>query len=341
MKLRKLTPAVSMYKEPALGTKDAKSRIIALAIDKKSKDPKMGIAREITEKKPNPNLLNIFHKSKLILVKSDDLKKWEKVEDIKINNLIETIDELYTDNKDFIGIHDVNIYNRKGTKHVYLSIGFKYKNKKDFEIYLGHAKGKSLKNLTATKPVLYPKSKITKGYKEVAISPLKHKKIRINLAEVLLSGQRCIFSTIASVESTSLSKTWVFKNLINLGRIKDKWCNGALSPCCILPKKFLRKNNLLVGIVNGRKPNKKVNGKLIRGKFSPGLILFDYKTGNIPWISPEPLFEDPDAKTATFASEFIQTKKDEGILYCHINGSFVRAYKLKAKELKKLLPKKI
>ena len=48
--------------------------------------------------------------------------------------------------------------------------------------------------------------------------------------------------------------------------------------------------------------------------------------------------EDPDAKNITFASDFVQDKK---ILYAHVDDSFIRAYEIDAKELKKLLPKKI
>ena len=76
----------------------------------------------------------------------------------------------------------------------------------------------------------------------------------------------------------------------------------------------------------------------MNGDFAPGLALFNPKTGEIPWISSQPLFKDPKATTITFASEFLEINKEEGILYCHPNDSFVRAYKIKASALRKLLP---
>ena len=35
--------------------------------------------------------------------------------------------------------------------------------------------------------------------------------------------------------------------------------------------------------------------------------------------------------------DFVQTEKDKGVLYCHVNDSFVRAYEIDAKELRKYL----
>ena len=89
------------------------------------------------------------------------------------------------------------------------------------------------------------------------------------------------------------------------------------------------------------RPEKILEGKKVYGKFRPGLFLFNPKTGEIPWVSPNPLFEDPKARTITFASDFLQISKHEGILYCHVNDSFVRAYEIDAKELKRYLKEKV
>ena len=56
-----------------------------------------------------------------------------------------------------------------------------------------------------------------------------------------------------------------------------------------------------------------INNKKVFGRFMPGLILFNPKTGSIPYISSEPLFEDPDATTITFASDFIQLNKNKAL----------------------------
>jgi hypothetical protein len=73
--------------------------------------------------------------------------------------------------------------------------------------------------------------------------------------------------------------------------------------------------------------------------FSVGLFIYDYEKGKIDWISPEPLIIDSEARTITFASQFVLTGLGEGILYAHVDDSFVRAYTLKAEDLKTLLPK--
>ena len=69
------------------------------------------------------------------------------------------------------------------------------------------------------------------------------------------------------------------------------------------------------------------------------MILYNYKTGKIPWISSDPLFEDPDADTITFASDFLMRNENDGILYTHIDDSFVRAYRIEGEALREFLPK--
>jgi len=72
--------------------------------------------------------------------------------------------------------------------------------------------------------------------------------------------------------------------------------------------------------------------------FSVGLFIYDIEVGKIDWVSPEPLIQDSEAKTITFASQFVETNNGEGILYAHVDDSFVRAYTLKAEDIKSLLP---
>ena len=73
--------------------------------------------------------------------------------------------------------------------------------------------------------------------------------------------------------------------------------------------------------------------------FSVGLFIYDYENGKIDWVSPQPFIQDSEAKTITFASQFVETKKSEGILYAHVDDSFVRAYTLDAEAIKSLLSK--
>ena len=93
-----------------------------------------------------------------------------------------------------------------------------------------------------------------------------------------------------------------------------------------------------VGIINGREANRELNGETLYGVFSVGLFIYDYENGKIEWVSPEPLIRDSEARTITFASQFIETKSNEGILYAHVDDSFVRAYTLYAEGIRGLLP---
>ena len=100
---------------------------------------------------------------------------------------------------------------------------------------------------------------------------------------------------------------------------------------------LILEKNKIVGILNGRVANSKEGDKIIYKEFSVGLMIYDYEKGKVDWISKKPLIMDTDAKIITFASQFIQIKSNEGILYAHVDDSFVRAYTLYSDELKKVL----
>jgi len=340
MKLKKINNIVSMYPEPVFGTVLAEKRVMALSVDKKSKNPIRGLIREITKSKGNPDVPGFIDESKLIIVESENGLKWKKVKDLEIKRISEIIIKLSGNDKYFIGLEDPDIWtDEKRVKHVYFTIAFKFKDKIGYEVYLGHAQGNDLENLNATEPVLGPIGKNITGFKEVCISPIE-KKYRINLTEMGIINKEEI-SAIAAVKSEDMSKPWEYlKIALDPRKMKYGWCKGHASPCTFLPADFLKTpKNLLVGIINGREKSKKINGKKVYRKFRPGLILFNPKTGEIPWVSPEPLFEDPDARTITFASDFILTENNKGILYAHINDSFIRAYEINLKELKKYIKK--
>jgi len=359
MKLVKINEAVSMYIKPVLKGK-AEQRVMALAVDKAQK-PFIGLAREITKSKGSVDVPGFVDESKLIVVESADALNWKKKKDLEIKNIGEIIRELEGDDRYFIGLEDPDIWaDENGKKHVYFTIAFKYKEKEGYGVYLGHAEGSSIEKLVASKPVLAPVGKF-RGFKEAAVSLVKKNNCWMNLTEALLVENGDELSVIVSAKAANISKPWEYKEVVlnpkkikiplgfltlqlgkgnktQLKEIKYEWCKGDASPCCFFPKDFLDRGDLLVGIINGREQKKVVNGKRVYGKFRPGLILFNPKTGKIPWISPEPLFEDPDARTITFASDFLRTGKKEGILYAHINDSFIRAYKIDGRELEKYVP---
>jgi hypothetical protein len=331
-----------MYPKPVFGTVKAEQRVMAISIDKKTKNPYLGLAREITKSQGTPDKPGFIDESKLIIVESKNALKWNKKSDLRIKGIDKIITELSGKDKYFIGLEDPDIINERKIKHVYFTIAFKYKKKVGYAVYLGHAQGDSIENLTATKPVLSPFGEF-RGFKEVTISPINKKGYRINLSEAQLVIKNEELSVTISAEGKDLSKPWKFKEIVlDPRKMKYNWCKGETSPMILFPKDFisLKSKELVVGIINGREVKKIVNGEKVHGKFRPGLIIYNPETGEIPWIASECLFEDPDARTITFSSDFLRTKKDEGILYAHINDSFIRAYKINARELKKLLPKK-
>ena len=90
--------------------------------------------------------------------------------------------------------------------------------------------------------------------------------------------------------------------------------------------------------MNGRAANQRVGDKTLYGMFSVGLCIYDYENGKIEWVSPKPFIQDSQAKTITFASQFVEIEKGKGLLYAHVDDSFVRAYTLHADAIKLLLP---
>lgn len=343
MKLIKLNNAVSMYSKPVFGTVRAEQRVMAISIDKETKNPYLGLAREITKSQGTPDKPGFIDESKLIIVKSKDALNWKKKSDLKIKGIQNIIKKLSGKDKYFIGLEDPDIINEGKIKHVYFTIAFKYKNKVGYAVYLGHAQGNSIENLTATKPVLSPIGKF-RGFKEVTISPINKKNYRINLSEAQLVINNEELSVTITAKSNSLSKPWKFKEIIlDPRKMKYSWCKGETSPMILFPEDFisLKDKNLVVGIINGREVKKIVNKEKVHGKFRPGLFIYNLETGKVKWISPTCLFEDPGARTITFSSDFLRTSSEEGILYAHVNDSFIRAYKINSKELKKLLPKNL
>ena len=337
----KLNSAVEMRDAPALGTADGKKPIMALAIDKSSrKGFFIGIARAVVKRKGDVAVSGFIDKSKLVIVESKDGLKWDVKEELKIKEIKNVMEKLVEPEDYFIGLEDPDIFVEGGVTHVYFSISFKLKHM-GYVVYLGHAEGKNLYSLKATKPVLSPdldKIDECSGFKEVAISPIVFKGSRINLCE---SGywdfeNDCHVSTIVSTEVKNLNRAWNFSKVVGDPRkMKYLWCQGHLSPAFILPPAFLEKDNLLLAIINGRTRTKSLMGKKIYGRFAVGLALFNPKTGELPWISPTPLIDDKEARTITFASDYLPINSKEIILYAHIDDSFVRAYKINLQKLKK------
>ena len=85
-----------MWEYPVLGSEDQKDgkRFMALCIDPTSKNPYMGIARQVTHRKGSPDVEGFVDRSKLVSVKRNNLLNWEVVADLKIIGLEEMIKDL-------------------------------------------------------------------------------------------------------------------------------------------------------------------------------------------------------------------------------------------------------
>lgn len=326
----KLNSAVEMWDKPSLGTIDGKKPIMALAV---SKHPKMrnyvGIARKITKREGSPDVFGFVDRSILFLVSSKDGLKWKVDKELEIKNIDKIVEELGKKNETFIGAEDPDIVFHDGVYHVYFTLPFLIRPA-TYRIYLGHATGKSLDALEATYPIACPIfEKKLNGFKEACFAP-REEKTNFVLAETGIETRKgIVYSAIGMLSFTSYDSNWNFERIvIDPQRASARWYRAHASPCRFIFENY-RANGNLVGILNGREHGEIKNNRRIYGKFRPGLFLFNPRNGRVPWVATEPLFEDPAATTITFASDFVQTSANEGLLYAHVNDSFVRVYKIK------------
>jgi len=207
------------------------------------------------------------------------------------------------------------------------------------KIYLGHAVGKDLDSLTMTEPVL--SADRIGGAKELSVVPLNSKGFRFNLVESSKSEIDFTYSVVRLALVGDMGKSWKFGEIVFHPKKQNiPWIGGHASPGPLFSENFidLGKGKRL-GVINGREANRLVGGKTLYGMFSVGLFIYDYENGKIDWVSPKPFIQDSEAKTITFASQFVEMGKGEGILYAHVDDSFVRAYTLNEEMIRTLLPK--
>jgi hypothetical protein len=285
-------------------------------------------------------------RSELHRISGESLEHFKVGNRIKIKNEEEIIEKIGGDEFDFLGLEDPDIYidDKTGLTHLYFTMPFYHKTKKHtYLICLGHAVGENLDSLEMTEPVLLPTEKNNfENAKEVSIVPENSQGICQNLIESSRHEDNIYYSTVRVVTAKDMGEPWEFgQTVFHPFEHQDiSWIAGHASPGPMLPKSFIDMGEgKMLGIINGREANTMVGKKTVYGMFSVGLFIYDYENGKIDWVSPEPLIIDSEARTITFASQFVPTGEGEGILYAHVDDSFVRAYTLKAEDLKNLLPK--
>ena len=240
-------------------------------------------------------------------------------------------------------MEDPDIWIDEKTKltHVYFTIPIKSSDsEKKIRIHLGHATGKDLRSLEMTDPVLLDNQVLGASAKEVSIAPVNSKGVRYNLIESRDREPEATYSIVRVAVAEDMGKQWQYgETVFHPTEHNIPWIGGHASPGPLFPRSFIDVGEgKLLGVMNGREANKKIGDQITYGMFSVGLFIYDYENGKIEWVSPNPFIRDSEARTITFASQFVETSPSEGILYAHVDDSFVRAYTLYAEGIGAMLP---
>ena len=270
-------------------------------------------------------------------------------EKLDIKNESEIIAQIYTPVLKFIGLEDPDIWidTEKDLMHLYFTLPVVNTiNENKSTTHLGHAVGKDLNSLAMTAPALLANEHY--GAKELSVAPVNTKGFRYNLVESSDKVGDTVYSVVRVVLSEDMGTPWEFGEIAFHPHTSGlAWIAGHASPGPLLSKNFIDVGEgKLLGIMNGCEANQIIDGKTKYGDFLTGLFIYDYEQGKIDWVSETPLIRDSEAgkdgrRAITFASQFVETEQGKGILYAHVDDSFVRAYTLDATQLMKLLPKSI
>lgn len=299
-----------------------------------------GVVRCIEQRQGDLRFKGSLDRSVLYKTKSiNGLEKYKITHPLIIKGSDKLIRQLLDKKHDFIGFEDPDLIldSKTGLLHLYFTIPLIKKiMKANSLILLGHAVGKSLNSLEMTEPVLSAPQVGTSRAKELSLAPVNAKGVRLNLIESKDKVGGVSYSTVRIAIAKDFGPEWELGGTVF--HPKDDgftWCAGHASPGPMLPPEFVEVGkNRRVGLMNGREVNTLVGGKTKYGVFSVGLFVYDFEKGKIDWVSAEPLIIDSEAEIITFASHFVQTKPNEGILYAHVDDSFIRAYTLYASGIK-------
>jgi hypothetical protein len=316
------------------------SHMMALALDPSSAYKK-GIIRCITSREGNVEISGYIDRSELYTISGDSLEHFTVGERLHIKNEKEILDELTPKDCECIGLEDPDIFIDEEVTHVYFTIPIKSPHHGKGRVHLGHAFGKNLSSLEMTAPVLLDDQQMSASAKEVSIAPKNKSGVRLNLVESSAREKETTYSVVRVAVAEDMGKEWRWGDIVfHPAEHRIPWIAEHSSPGPLLPRSFIDVGeHKLLGIMNGREASFIIDEtKIFYGMFSVGLFIYDYEQGKIEWVSPEPFIRDSEAKTITFASQFVETNSGEGILYAHVDDSFVRAYTLYAEGIRALLP---
>ncbi|OGI75441.1 hypothetical protein A3C67_01015 [Candidatus Nomurabacteria bacterium RIFCSPHIGHO2_02_FULL_42_19] len=324
------------HKNKAVETDNNFSHVMAITLDPRTYY--QGIIRCITSREGSLGIKGYVDRSELHQITSNSLEHFTIGEKLNIKNEDEIIKELTKEGEDFIGLEDPDIWIDEATNlmHVYFTVPLKDKHT---ITHLGHAVGENLDSLHMTMPVLLAGE--NNRAKEVSIAPLNKKGFRYNLIESSDRRGDFRYSTVRVAIAEDMAGPWEYgETVFHPAEHNISWIGGHASPGPLFPETFINVGEgKRLGVINGREADQKIGGEIKYGTFSVGLFIYDYELGKIDWVMPEPFIQDSEAKIITFASQFVETGSGEGILYAHVDDSFVRAYTLEADKIKSLLPK--
>lgn len=329
-----------------INTDNKFSHVMAITLDPRTQY-KEGIIRCITSRDGDIQTKGYVDRSELHKIRGSSLENFEIGEKLNIKNETNIIGNLTKEDYDFIGLEDPDIWVDEKTNllHVYFTIPIKPIDKnlekaKKIKIHLGHASGKDLDSLEMTEPVLL--DIYESSAKELSIAPVNKNGVRFNLIESRDRSNETTYSVIQIAATQDMEKGWEYGDIVFHPKENNlPWIGGHASPGPLFSNNFINiGEGKLLGVINGREANqKKEDGTTKYGMFSIGLFVYDYENGKIDWVSSEPFIQDSEAITITFASQLVETTKGEGILYAHVDDSFIRAYTLKNEEVKQFLIK--
>jgi hypothetical protein len=313
---------------------------MALTLDSRSGNME-GVIRCVLSRDGDLGVKGYTDHSKLYRVFGESFEHYKIGERLNISDKDGIIESLIGENEHFLGLEDADIYIDPETEltHLYFTIPIDSPDpNKHIKIHLGHAVGKDLMSLNMTMPVLL--SNDHASAKEVSIAPVNKNGFRYNLVESKSRIGDTKYSTVQIAIARDMSGPWEYGEVaIHPAKYNFPWMGGHVSPGPLLPRSFIDVGKgKLLGILNGREANQKEGEKTIYKIFSIGFFIYDYEDAKVDWISAESFIKDSEAEVITFASHFIETGNGTGLLYAHVDDSFVRAYTLNADGIRQLLP---
>jgi hypothetical protein len=337
----RLNDAVRMVDDPVIEAAEPCRHIMALHVDQLA-DPTCGVIRCIVHREGDVHAPGFVDFSQLHELGLSSLYEATMGPELDIEGTEGVVSSLPdAGSRLFLGLEDPIIWCDMDAErtHLYCTIPFHDRETGATVMYLGHAAGPDVHSLSMTEPVLTPQPDHG-GAKEVAVPPPAASGDRHVLVESNDTLDGTTYSVIRTATAPAMDEPWSYDDLaLHPARDGAPWCSGHVSPGPILPRSFLDVGEgRCVGLLNGREANKRRDGHVTFGTFTVGLLVYDYERGDIEWFSDEPFLADPDAESITFASAFRQTGEERGLLYAHVDDSYVRAYEVNAAGLRSYLP---